>query len=309
MNECPICNTPNQQIESDNAHHSFYVDCIVCGNYNISELALSMIDDAVGGDDHKRRILSYAIRQLQEYTECPKISSNHFEELLKTELPTIDEQKQNLMLLIRENVNEPGELYPIDSREHIARVGAVTASALEQLINHLLREGMIEGNLSRSVGSNVHGRFNLTVEGWQECESIISGISKLKRAFMAMDFKNPDVDKVYTEVYKPLCEELGYYLSTVSNRAGIIDLNIRNDIEGSKFIIADLTDDNYGAYWESGFAEGKGIPVIYCCELTKFEEKSTHFDTEHLLTARWSLDDIEFTTEELRKIIVDTFPS
>jgi nucleoside 2-deoxyribosyltransferase len=52
-------------------------------------------------------------------------------------------------------------------------------------------------------------------------------------------------------------------------------------------VAADLSDDNAGAYWEAGFAEGLGKPVIYICR----EGVNTHFDTDHRRTVRWSTGD------------------
>lgn len=49
---------------------------------------------------------------------------------------------------------------------------------------------------------------------------------------------------------------------------------------GSGRLIADLTHGNRGAFWEAGYAEGLGKPVIYTCEASKFDEQS-HFDTKH----------------------------
>jgi len=48
-------------------------------------------------------------------------------------------------------------------------------------------------------------------------------------------------------------------------------------IRTARFVIADLTHDNNGAYFEAGFAEGLGLPVIYTCEAGKFDAKKTHF--------------------------------
>ena len=53
-------------------------------------------------------------------------------------------------------------------------------------------------------------------------------------------------------------------------RAGLIDDQLRVDIQSSDFLIADLTHDNLGAYWEAGYAEGLGKPVIYTCEQENF---------------------------------------
>jgi nucleoside 2-deoxyribosyltransferase len=73
-------------------------------------------------------------------------------------------------------------------------------------------------------------------------------------------------------------------------------------------LIADLTDDNEGAYWEAGFAEGLGKPVIFSCEKAKFEEKKTHFDTNHHLTVKWDKNSPQDAAEELKATIRATLP-
>ena len=70
--------------------------------------------------------------------------------------------------------------------------------------------------------------------------------------------------------------------------AGIIDNIMRTRIRVAKFVIADLTHNNNGAYWEAGYAEGLGKPVIYICEKEKFDKEGTHFDTNHCTTIFWS---------------------
>ena len=55
--------------------------------------------------------------------------------------------------------------------------------------------------------------------------------------------------------------------------AGVIDNIMRMRIKEARFVIADLTHDNNGAYWEAGYAEGLGKPVIYICEAEKFERE------------------------------------
>ena len=58
-------------------------------------------------------------------------------------------------------------------------------------------------------------------------------------------------------------------------KAGLIDDRLRVEIRTSRFLIADLTHENAGAYWEAGFAEGLGKPVIYTCEKSKFDTAKT----------------------------------
>jgi nucleoside 2-deoxyribosyltransferase len=59
------------------------------------------------------------------------------------------------------------------------------------------------------------------------------------------------------------------------------------EIRMCRFLIADLTCGNQGAYWEAGYAEGLGKPVIYTCNKSYFDKEGTHFDTNHHQTVLW----------------------
>jgi nucleoside 2-deoxyribosyltransferase len=94
----------------------------------------------------------------------------------------------------------------------------------------------------------------------------------------------------------------------VTQRAGLIDAVIEDEIQRCKFLIADLSDDNAGAYWEAGFAEGLRKPVIYICRAKVADvEIKTHFDTDHRQTVRWgephSFDE---TAQKLKAVIRNT---
>ena len=82
-------------------------------------------------------------------------------------------------------------------------------------------------------------------------------------------------------------------------RAGVIDNIMRAQIRDAAFVIVDLTHDNSGAYWEAGFAEGLGKPVIYICEKSKFEKAQTHFDTNHCTTVQWDNGDRALFEQQL----------
>ena len=98
----------------------------------------------------------------------------------------------------------------------------------------------------------------------------------------------------------------------VSQRAGLIDAIMEHEIRRCRFVVADLSDDNAGAYWEAGFAEGLGKPVFYiCCEKEPSDptiDKKTHFDTNHRQTVSWSPDPVSFetTSEKLKAVIRNT---
>ncbi len=86
-------------------------------------------------------------------------------------------------------------------------------------------------------------------------------------------------------------------------RAPLIDNQIRAALLSARFVISDLTQGSYGAYWEAGFAEGLGIPVIYTCEKTEWKENKTHFDTNHMATVIWDVADLKTAENALVAMI------
>ena len=124
-----------------------------------------------------------------------------------------------------------------------------------------------------------------------------------------MKFNDPGLDSFVKDVVQPVVkEEIGYDLVDMRNvsQTGSIDNIMLVRIRDSAFVIADLTHDNHGAYWEAGYAEGLGKPVVYICEKTKFDEKGTHFDVSHYMTILWSNDDPKDDSKEFRKKLVAT---
>lgn len=123
--------------------------------------------------------------------------------------------------------------------------------------------------------------------------------------FLALEFDSTEVEQLADRHIRPTIKaEVGYEIFDMRDvsRAGVIDQLLCETIRGSKFLIADLTDDNNGVYWEAGFAEGCDIPVIYICEESKFNAKSTHFDTSHRTTIMWSAGNYD----QFAKILVAT---
>ena len=133
--------------------------------------------------------------------------------------------------------------------------------------------------------------------------------------FVAFSFGNAQLDGLLKDTVKPgLRETLGFDLVDMRDvaTAGVIDNIMRAQIRDAAFILADLTDDNPGAYWEAGFAEGLGKAVIYLCESAKFEDARTHFDTNHCTTVIWNLSSSDLFMKELISTVrrsLNLFPS
>jgi len=154
----------------------------------------------------------------------------------------------------------------------------------------------------------------LTLKGWQRYEELKRGKASGTRAFMAMKFGEADLDEMLEKHFKPAVALTGFTLRTVdeNRKAGLIDDKLRLEINLSRFVIADLTHHNNGAYWEAGYAEGLKKPVMYTCRSDVFDhpdrKKGTHFDTNHHLTVKWTTDNPQKAVDDLKATIRMTIP-
>ena len=137
---------------------------------------------------------------------------------------------------------------------------------------------------------------SLSLAGWDQYEAEKRGELSGNYGFLARKFNDPDLDMFVCDVLRPAVEKSsGYKLHDMNDlsKAGVIDNIMRIAVRDAKFVLVDLTHDNNGAYWEAGYAEGLGKPVIYLCEQGKFDAEKTHFDTNHCTTVPWDRNDDE----------------
>ena len=208
------------------------------------------------------------------------------------------EQRINIIRYIGDKVTEKGGTIYL----RLSDITRLNGEADEALSHYLIEELEKRGEIvfaTPTIGGYEH--VNLSLEGWKIYEVEKRGMVAGNYGFIAMQFNDNELETFVQEVVKPTVERMGFRLIDVRDvsKAGIIDNIIRSQIRSARFVIADLTHDNNGAYWEAGYAEGLGKSVIYICEKSKFEEKRTHFDTNHCTTVLWSRDNDDGFRKEL----------
>ncbi len=212
-------------------------------------------------------------------------------------------QAQNIIRYVGDKIRESGEAIPQIPGDLHSKIGAPSSDLAFKLMEELVEKGLLKvGHIMKSFKSSTLVNVNLTLEGWEQYEAEKRGKFDGNYGFIAMKFGDGELDDLVQNVVKPaLKKSIGYELYNMKDvsRAGIIDDIMRVQIRDSAFVIAELTHDNPGAYWEAGYAEGLGKPVIYICKKAKFDEISTHFDTNHCTTVFWSRDNDEVFQQEL----------
>jgi hypothetical protein len=153
--------------------------------------------------------------------------------------------------------------------------------------------------------------YNLTFQGWERFEELSRSDDTSRTAFMAMKFGRPQTESLFVNYLRPAVAKTGFDLQRVdhSPKAGLIDQKMEVAIRTARFLVAELTHGNRGAYWEAGFASGLGKPVFYVCEANRFRRVSTHFDTNHHFTVLWNAENPHKAADELKNAIRATLPA
>jgi hypothetical protein len=157
--------------------------------------------------------------------------------------------------------------------------------------------------------------YILTMEGWTEAQRLKEQRQAVgNRAFMAMQFGDERLDRLVANHFVPAVKAAGFDLRRLDEGqpAGLIDDQLRVRIRTARFMVSDITHGNNGTYWEAGYAEGLGRPVIYSCEKAVFDgmdkTRRAHFDTNHLVTVLWEPDKLDVAARKLKDIVRATFP-
>lgn len=112
----------------------------------------------------------------------------------------------------------------------------------------------------------------------------IPPISKRNQIFVAMMFSEETVS-TYEEMYKPVIQSLNFTAMRIDEKQfnGSIIGEITAEITDSIALIADLTGNRGGVYYEAGIARGlqlcnHPIKLILTCRRDFFDNERVHFD-------------------------------
>ena len=133
--------------------------------------------------------------------------------------------------------------------------------------------------------------FELLTEGWKRADELQKKDSKdSKNVFIAMSFAS-SMTKT-REAIKEAITACGYVprvMDEIEHNHQIVP-EMLYEIRQARFVIADLTGHNNGAYYEAGYALGFGKEVIQLCSKEAFAEDG-HFDVRQINTIQWETED------------------
>jgi len=286
--------------------------CSNCGGYDISGSMLADIENR-NFSSGQLAILSHVVRRA-----CTQpLVTTHFADsvLTNAKLPGASGLVDNLLLHVSTELPGPGEVMNLQANSLRGVLGALTSKGVRWATEQAMGLGLLAGKVLPGGMDDHFQAINvtLTVNGWAHVEALLREAKDSRKAFMAMKFGDPGLDSVFKEYFKLAVKQTGFNLQRLDDepRAGLIDDRMRLEIRTSRFLVADLTHGNAGAYWEAGYAEGLWRPVIYTCRKDIFDDinKRPHFDTNHHLTVIWDPAALDDAMTQLKTVIRVTLPA
>ena len=206
---CLICNTelttkPEQPDEGQ------AYECPRCGKYLMS----TNTEKSIRGytyDEEQIAILSHAIRKMQRQDSLPGINPGLITAILKNPLPSLSDQANNLIIWFAENVS-PGEKLLVQPSTHQSIIGAKSPDGFALILKYLFERGVFVGNMAEAMGAPGRALVTLSFDGWQYYDQLKRGAVDSRKAFMAMEYGDPQLDKIVEKHFKPAVACTGFEL-------------------------------------------------------------------------------------------------
>lgn len=315
---CPIC---RHKAEVKSLEKTFRVKCDACGTFNIGNSVT--IPDFTEDEIIKLKHLYSTTSKDNTYIrlERPITQENKDEILSGIYAPkNLLEKIEYVLVYIADNTKFIGEFVKFDYYLSCRKLFCKNAPELNKILEYLEKEGFVslitenvrlpsENNISFKVLSPI-----ITIKGLNKVREMTLSINS-QQCFIAMWFAK-ETDKAYEAIERAVTGKpdapkdsasygAAYKIMKINDKHHnkYIPSEIISEIKRSKFMIADLTGYRGGVYYEAGYADGLGIPVILTCKEDWFDDlknennitvrNGVHFDLRQKNILFWNDDNLD----------------
>lgn len=249
----------------------------------------------------KARLTTWLVDQRRHGIREPVITWNIANSFRRTDVRdslSVSKRGERLLRFLVDQTKSAGDTVVVHNflKEALAWSESTDLNEIFYLLNYLRSRGFIE-DYGHFGAKESRCLATVTVEGYGFIEEL-TATPDSTQAFVAMWFSE-EMDDAYKEGIKPAIKEAGYKPLRIDMKPDVdkIDDEIFAEVRRSRFMVADMTQGDDGArggvYFEAGFAQGLGLPVLYTCRKDRIEHLS--FDTRQFYHIVWE------TPGELRK--------
>jgi hypothetical protein len=312
---CPIWKSAAERLEGGRRHGVVVLSERAGGTYFISGTAEFEVRGL--SDIEKAKLTTWIVDQ-NRLGAIPEITSYTINTVKALRRLSPMERSDRLLAWLAESSTDLGKALNVelggatDLGGGSAALLAWSESLKSEEVEFLLRFLAEQGSISLTDLSDYEGfsaEVAVTVHGYMRLEQ--AEVGKISRqGFVAMWF-SPEMQDAYDRGIAPAVLKAGYRPMRIDRKehSNKIDDEIIAEIRKSRFVVADFTagivqTDNGqttvprgGVYYEAGFAQGLGMPVIWTVRRSQID--AVHFDTRQFNHIPWE------TPEDLREALVN----
>lgn len=281
---CPICQLNRVYIVVSDLGERLSIKCQRCGSFTITTTAAAMTE--------KRELdpkLSAWIRErFESGANVPEIDSNTLKEM-EAALPNYRVSEKQLLLLraIERRTKFPGQNIVVIDNFDYPLTWASGIYEFRYLLDALIERGFVQKASEPDYRDGHLGdKIQITAAGWTFLEEHARPAVISDQVFVAMSFA-PELRSAWESGIRPALVKAQFRPYRVDAVPNIdrIDMRIITEIKNSKFLVADVTQQRPGVYFEAGYAQGLGLPVFWC--VRSDDLKNVHFDTRQYNHIVW----------------------
>lgn len=302
LRSCPVCALDSQRLIAERDYGDrLTFECERCGRFTIAGTA-----EVVAQRAGKSPQLAAWIRERNLLgVEVPILTTPLVKEIIEN-APNLTplEKQQKLMKAVSLRTEHPGREVLLMPDLDWPLAWAANEVEFQFYIAALVDRGLLAINnpKTRSLDDPLYPMV-ITAAGWDylDAEKVIGSPSI--QAFVAMSFEE-SLLPIFNDGISPAVESAGYRPYRVDQVPHLerIDAKIIAAIRESHFVIADVTHQRPGVYYEAGFAQGLGLPVVW--SVRKDELEKIHFDTRQFNHIVWESE--QDLRSQLENFIVAT---
>jgi nucleoside 2-deoxyribosyltransferase len=291
--------------------NSVYIRANILSNEQIGQVAFTAnclqcipIDHVWEEDDYYKLLAlihektihgkTYFICKEEDYRILEKYSSELYEYTLVENINVlrdfpnniIDLQRRTLLMLYKKYPRYGDNIRNIEAYEFFSKDDSDWAFVLETM----QQKNWIDVKLRKASdgGFGIARPFLITEEGWLEIEKNLE-MNYTKQVFVAMWF-HKNMDKAAKKIEEAI-NDCGLKVMRIDRKEHNNEISgeILFEIMNSRIIIADVTGQRNGVYFEAGFALGHQKSVIWSCRSDDLI--NIHFDTRQYNHVIWESED------------------
>lgn len=287
--KCQICSSKSLEF-SKTEGDSLEQNCGCCGFFKISNSAAAV-------EWHGERVITKLRGYIENHATQDKpaeLTTYNIQAIIDSPLPSVSERANLLLARVHLKTTYLGQKVDVLGGDYLRLTYSIVDSDLIFLAEYLESEGLVRKFLSA-------GNYSLAVTpkgyAFVEQQRSVNNFEG-QTAFVAMWF-NGEVQDAYELGIKEAIKVAGYAPIRIDevHHHHKIDDQILRAIRSAEFVVADLTGNRGGVYFEAGFAMALNKPVIWCCREDHF--KDVHFDVNHYHIIQWS------SIKELKELLTN----